>query len=99
MKLRTGFVSNSSSSSFCLMGLAIDDKAFSVQKAYNNKVNYEPGISAYWGQICIGLCEFDMEDQETLLEFKHRALKMCRVFRPSADISNIGWMEDAGFDG
>jgi transcriptional regulator with XRE-family HTH domain len=37
MKIRTGFVSNSSSSSFCLYGIAVDDIGSRVQNLIKNK--------------------------------------------------------------
>ncbi len=85
MKIRTSFVSNSSSSSFCIIGVYIEDgksmegrfgeSYFSnvkfPKKALGKLENYT--MEGYYGTY-IGVPVYEMEDSETLHEFKEKAL-------------------------
>lgn len=84
MKIRASFVSNSSSSSFCIVGLYLDNKSelqdrFGVdhlnhikfpEDIKNKLETYSPEGEDGW----IGISIFYMKEEETLLQFKHRSL-------------------------
>lgn len=76
MKVRTGFVSNSSTTSFCIVGSYVKD----LGDEFEDKL-YELGskLSSYgydWsGDRYVGLSIRQMNDEETLAEFKERAKK------------------------
>ena len=103
MKIRTGFVSNSSSSSFCLVGYAIDmdyDNYNELEEKFKDsglKVRY--GISDYADDILVGKDIYDMKDEETLSEFKERILKKLReYYDKDISISEIDIFVDGGMD-
>ena len=87
MKIRTGFVSNSSSTSFCIVGYytplsssSDEDKIDDIQQdleAAGVDVIHLPD-SYETEPVYIGLNITDMNDDETLKQFKDRAEKLIR---------------------
>ena len=83
MKIRNGFVSNSSSSSFCIMGVVLpedfDDESWDEldNKCYQRReegkiVKSQWGIDEYYECKLVGASPEDMKDDETLIQFKER---------------------------
>ena len=83
MKIRIGFVSNSSSVSFCVYGVAIDDEARKkhfpgTEDAYDiEKLLSDSGLEIHYGQdsddygyTYIGRSWDKIKDNETGLQFK-----------------------------
>lgn len=77
MKMRTGFVSNSSSTSFCIYGIYVDYKK-AINKLNNGKECYEPPLPKgfcsyqrpYDDDFYIGKEWSTIGDNETGLQFK-----------------------------
>jgi hypothetical protein len=73
MKTRTGFVSNSSSSSFCIMGTVISKKEYkkllSDKKAKKLSLRKVWESNVYW----VGIDVEGMKSTETLDDFRRRA--------------------------
>lgn len=64
MKLRNGFVSNSSSSSFLILGVHTDEDTY-----YNLRERYEDDLSFYQGDeegYCVGLWATEYLEKEKL---------------------------------
>jgi len=59
MKIRTGFVSNSSSSSFCIIGVPIDE-----DDIYTGKIKWEPGIGMIGGYTPDGIIIQDLTKEK-----------------------------------
>lgn len=109
MKIRLGYVSNSSSSSFCLFGYAIAEDAVD-EEIYEgiagrctrqSGLNYAYGIDQYNGSTCVGLGPESIRDEETGLEFKERIFAAIKATFPELNISknNLDWLTDGGYDG
>lgn len=102
MKIRTGFVSNSSSSSFCCYGAALDydeykklleDNGYEIyddeEFLHDNEVN----LSTYGRfdecyPIYLGLSPQKIQDNETGAEFKQRVKKEVKEFCEKFGIEN-----------
>ena len=76
MKLRLGFVSNSSNTSFCIMGAALfhqeEDEIREQIKTYGLDKTIDVNYTEYGG-MCIGLEIEKMQEDETLGQFRSRA--------------------------
>ena len=101
MKIRNGFVSNSSSSSFVIMGVKTTDLD-TPEKDYKSKLVFEMcGIDNYRDEHFCGAYPNSMKDNETLREFKQRILDEINQFGFSQTFTmeDLTWWEDAGYNG
>lgn len=114
MKIRLDFVSNSSSSSFMLVGKSFSwneledvwnkmhpDEDFEDPSdfAYELGLNCERGIQNYYEEYVIGLPYREMSNDETKAEFEERILQNLKTALPNLTIKDIGECLDGGYDG
>ena len=85
MKIRLGFVSNSSSASFCIFGLVFEDdegelcdKVDKYNKLNNTKLVCESPLEC--SSSYVGLYWYDIKDNETGKEFKDRIQYLLNSF-------------------
>lgn len=105
MKVRNGFVSNSSSSSFCLFGIEApsgedyDSLEEKIDKS-KMKLEFHSGISDYSDDsYFIGLTPTAMKDDETLLQFKQRIVDALIAGGIEATTKDVKFYSDAGYNG
>ena len=100
MKIRNGFVSNSSSSSFCLMGIQLHNEEFAdildfaeeipnkkldkYTYLYEKKVDRASGYGDNDDYTFIGLGIDEMKETETLKQFKKRTSDLLKKAFPRA---------------
>lgn len=108
MKMRLGFVSNSSSTSFCICGYNVErdeyEKFESIEKPSNYKEligNIE--IEDYSNSDCdayyIGVDIGDMKEDETLAEFKARVKKAFDTLYAELNLGMPNIMTDGWYNG
>jgi len=97
MKIRNGFVSNSSSSSFCILGVQMKN---TDKKSYIPGLKMEEGIYDYCeDEVFKGLYPWDIGDNETILQAKERILKILKENGIERKLEDIRWFIDGGYDG
>lgn len=102
MKIRDGFVSNSSTSSFMIMGVSYDRDeimtTFNVEDSYDVCEKFDT-LDVEFGYECdyaaIGLSPEKMKDDETLLDFKNRIVEELNKSELDVKVADLGWHEDA----
>jgi hypothetical protein len=95
MKQRNGFVSNSSSSSFCIFGGVVDNDEKELPKG--SSLDYVYGISNYADSILVGCAPQDMGEDETRGRFEERITKeIHKIFGNNIACS---WYTDGGYNG
>lgn len=100
MKVRKGFVSNSSSSSFCVVGKQYNEEDY--EKIFND-LDWESPIYGVriteYDPYTVGLDINKMKDEETLAEFKKRAYEEIHKIDKDIKLEEISIHVDGGYDG
>jgi hypothetical protein len=114
MKVRTSFVSNSSSSSFCVFGVVLSkeqqEKSGVLRKDKwgdyhlhiedNVSLDYCDGLGdIYEDNMSIGIQPTGMKDQETVLEFKQRVFEELKKLNLDIAFMDLKWITDGGYEG
>ena len=92
MKIRNGFVSNSSSSSFCIYGTSVDIDGNIEEMIENTGLE----IHNYYDTIYVGRSWSSIKDDETGAQFKESVNKALKNLGIDA---KCGTCEEAWFDG
>jgi hypothetical protein len=100
MKIRNGFVSNSSSSSFCIVGKQYSEEEY---ETIFNDLDWESPIYGVriteYDPYTVGLNITTMKDNETLAEFKKRAYEEIHNIDQNIKLEDITIHVDGGYDG
>jgi len=104
MKLRKSFVSNSSSTSFCIVGLSGDDANKKLgndwQSVFENSEETNLSFHCQEDYGFIGVNIDDMKDDETLGAFKERAAKkLSEFFKKDVKMKDVGLLVDGWYNG
>jgi len=98
-KYRSGFVSNSSSSSFCILGKEVSNEIYEkIGDSDSTKLKTESSISVedvYYA----GAHPEDMKDDETLSQFKQRIVSGFEAENIPSTVSELSWHTDGGYNG
>ncbi len=104
MKIRSGFVSNSSSSSFCILGLEVNEDTFEKVDSISYSQRDANSLESHYGISCedqryIGFCPEKMQENETLDQFKDRIVEAASKLNISIDKKSLSWITDGGYNG
>ena len=98
MKIRTGVVSNSSSSSFCILGREVPTSSLEGDIPESTLLDTYRGITELYGEF-VGVRPDDMPEDKTIKEIKSDIAKeISRVYGVEYDESKILWYTDGGYD-
>ena len=103
MKIRNGFVSNSSSSSFCILGVAIDSDTMNkleglYKELKETRVCTQYSISHDGGKYA-GIDVTSMKDDETPLMLKQELVDALTKVGVTVKLEDVEFIEDGGYDG
>ena len=103
MKTRQGFVSNSSSSSFCILGVEIDrETSNKIEDAYKElketRVRTQCSISHDEGMY-VGIDVTSMKDDETPRQIKRELVDVLHKIGVDVGIDKVEFIKDGGYDG
>jgi len=104
MKRREGWVSNSSSSSFCILGYTEDELKLPedtyLETMDNGILSHHYGISEYYEMEVIGLPPSGIPDDMTIAEAKKKVdEELTSKGVEILDDATPGWIIDGGYDG
>lgn len=96
MKIRSGFVSNSSTTSFCIYGLRLNECSSEVR----NKLR-EIGLEIFYGYDCTyaGRCFSEIKDEETGKQFKDNIKTKLQSVLGELSGNDLGIHEESYYDG
>ena len=109
MKIRTGFVSNSSSSSFCIVGVIANKTNFSIPETedifdflerhidhYKNNLTVKYGIENYCDNILVGTPITKIDENKTIAEFKKEIFENLKNVGFKGNLSDVKICIDGG---
>lgn len=108
MKVRNGFVSNSSSSSFCILGVTTDEinsklnpeVEIDFYEKCSDGLEYESWISEYEEGGAVGVYPCCMVEDKTVAQNKEAVADMINnSFGTDFTKDNIGFITDGGYNG
>jgi hypothetical protein len=103
MKTRKGFVSNSSTTSFCLYGIYLEeDQQKEWMETYNKIKKWdelESYSAPYTDSIYLGKSLAKLKDDETGKQFKDHVKELIRNYFPDTKDSDFCIMENGWYDG
>lgn len=103
MKIRNGFVSNSSSSSFCIFGINIKDDKYNLDydsldlKGVN--LDHEYAVNEYDDSQYMGMNPEKLGENETLAQFRQRIVDEFAKIGVNVEPSELSWITDGGYNG
>jgi hypothetical protein len=103
MKTRQGFVSNSSSSSFCILGVGIDrETRDKIEGAYaqlkSTRVRLESALSG-GDELYVGISASTMKDDETPRQIKRELIETLHSIGVDIGLDKVEWIMDGGYNG
>ena len=103
MKTRSGFVSNSSSSSFCILGIEANDELFNKVGGKYKEMR-ELGVQTEYAvsggdEKYVGIDVTSMKDDETPRMLKKRLMDALNTIGVTVEYADIDFIEDGGYNG
>lgn len=100
MKIHLGFISNSSSSSFCILGIYFDNEDAAPKYNFDRKlIEAHSACNDGDDSFYLGTSPERMRDDETLLQFKERIATALTEGGFPTKPEDLNWFTDGGYNG
>jgi len=104
MIIRNGFVSNSSSTSFCILGMVYGSKSDFKNKESlleDSDFTIEYGLGSYSDDdVFVGVSVDDLDQDKTITQHKIEiASKLSKILNEDISMNKIYFIIDGGYDG
>jgi hypothetical protein len=100
MKVRMGFVSNSSSTSFCIFGIVVSESQLDCRQIKDRSLKACRGIDELYGEYAVGTHPDNLDVNKTIAQHRiEMAEKLSKAMGYQVEPTDIKFYSDGGYEG